>query len=216
MEILELKASERSIKGKQNARKIRNEGNLPAVVYGMGSEPMPLTINAREFYNMTHAHAGANLIIKLNLDGAKTAPTVILKEVQKNPVRDNVLHVDFHRIKLDQLIHAAVSINVVGDSVGIREGGVLNVMLRELTVEALPTDIPEVIDIDITTVGINESVKVGDIPVSDKFSILTSEDETIVSIAPPTVVEEVAPEEITEVAEGEAEAAPAEKETAAE
>ncbi len=204
MEIVELKAEKREEKGKQEARRIRNEGGLPAIVYGKGNQPLKVRVDAKEFFDLTHSGAGSNVVIKLNLASEKEPPTVILKEIQRNPVKDNVIHVDFQMIALDQKIHSNVPIVIIGDSVGLKEGGVMNVGHRELLVEALPMDVPSSIEADITDIAIGDSFRVGDVALSDKYSILNDEDDTIASIVPPAaIVEEVVEEELEEVAEGE-------------
>lgn len=197
MEILELKVEERQATGKENARKIRGQGLLPAVLYGQDSESIPLTVDARDFFNLTHSGAGAHVIIKLKMDGDKKAPTVIVKEIQRDPIRDKVLHIDFQKIALNEKIQASVPVNIIGDSVGIREGGILQHGTWELEVEALPTDIPGHIEVDITDIHVGESIRVRDLPAIEKVLIVAAEDDVIASIIPPPTLKEaaIAPEE---------------------
>jgi len=203
MEIVELKVEKREEKGKQVVGKIRREGGLPAIIDGKGSDSLKVKIDAKEFFDLTHSGVSSNVVIKLNMDGSKDSPTVILKEIQRNPVKDNVLHVDFQRIALDQRIQANVHITPVGESVGLKAGGVMNIGIRDVLIEALPTDVPSIIEADITNIDIGDSFKVKDIPLNDKYTILNAEDDTILSIVPPAAEEEVVEEGLEEVAEGE-------------
>lgn len=216
MEILELKVQERQETGKKSAKNFRYQGQLPAVLYGHDSEPMPLTVDGRDFFNLTHSAAGAHVIIKLKVEGDKKSPTVIVKEIQRDPVKNVILHVDFQKIALNETIHASVPVNIIGDSIGVREGGILQHGFWELQVEALPTDIPDHIEVDISNVHVGESFRVKDLPVMEKITLISDGADVIASVVAPTVIKEeaVAPEE-AEVAPapevvGEAEAKPEE------
>lgn len=203
MEILELAVQDRPGKGKEYARKIRSQGLLPAILYGHDRDSVPLMVSARDFFNLTHSGAGSHVIIKLKMDSEKAAPMVIVKEIQRDPIRDTILHVDFQKIALNERIQASVPVSIIGDSVGIREGGILQHGLWEVQVEALPTDIPDHVEVDISNLHVGENFRVKDLPSTDKVSIVSDPDDIIASIVPPPTLKEVA------VAPEEEEAAPA-------
>jgi large subunit ribosomal protein L25 len=196
-----LNAEPRDSVGKGAARKIRAEGRVPAVLYGPEVQPLRLSVDGRDLWHALHTDAGMNVLIDLQLDGQEylTLP----REVQRDIVRGTLLHVDFLRIRKDVAIQVDVPIHLVGESHGVKEGGVVEHHLWEVKVECLPTDVPESIEADVAALGIGDSLHVSDLKPPDKCTILTPPEETIVSVVPPPVLElpEEAPAE--EVAEGE-------------
>jgi large subunit ribosomal protein L25 len=201
---VKLKAESREVVGKGAARKIRAAGKVPAVLYGPALEPLRLAVDAKELWHALHTDAGTNVLINLAVDGETylTMP----REVQRDIVRGTLLHVDFLRIRRDVAIHVEVPIHLVGESAGVKEGGVIEHHLWELRVECLPSDVPESIEADVTRLGIGDSLHVSDLTPPPRCTILTPPEETVVSVVPPPVLEvpeEVAPEE-AEAAEAEA------------
>jgi len=183
--------------GKKAARRFRSDGIVLADLYGDDMEAMPLTVNAIEFKKLTKA-AGRHLLIKLKIDGEKDSPAAIIKEIQSDPIRDNVLHIDFLKVKMDEKIHSNVAVSIVGEAVGFKEGGIIQHGLWELRVEALPGDIPKSIEVDISELGVGEHFKVKDLAIMENIKILNPEDDDILSIIPPPTFKEeaaVAPEE---------------------
>lgn len=198
MEIIELKAQVRREKGKNKVNKLRAEGLVPANLYGYKSEPTDIVVNGRDFDHLIHSAAGTHVILKLVIDNGQS-PTVIVKETQRNPLRDDLLHVDFLSVALDEKITAAVPVSLVGDSAGVREGGILQHGLWEVQVEALPTNLPDHLEIDISNLGIGESLHASDIPLPPELALITSPDEVLASVLTPTVYkeeEEVVEEEV--------------------
>ncbi len=195
-----LRGEQRDATGKGAARKIRASGRIPGVVYGHGEKPIHVTLDERELSHTLHTDAGMNVLVDLRLDGDRLL--AMPKEVQRDHIRGQLIHVDFLRIARDEKVTVEVPINLVGDSVGVREGGVIEHHLWALRIECLPRDVPEAVDADVSGVGINESLKVGDLPAGDRFTILTSPEETIVSVVPPQVLK--VEEEVAEAVEGEA------------
>jgi large subunit ribosomal protein L25 len=198
----ELKAEKRDVAGKGAARKIRATGRVPAVLYGPQLDPMRLTVDARQLWHALHTDAGTNVLISLAVDGDTylTMP----REVQRDIVRGTLLHVDFLRIRRDVAIQVDVPIHLAGESVGVNEGGVVEHHLWELRIECLPANVPESIQADISNLAIGDSLHVSDLRIPQHLTVLTPEDETIVSVVPPPVLEvpeEAAPEE--ELPEGE-------------
>ena len=201
---VKLKAEGRGDTGKGAARKLRAEGKVPAVLYGPEIEPHRLAVDARQLWHALHTDAGVNVLIDLQLDGETylTMP----REVQRDIVRGTLLHVDFLRIRKDVAIQVDVPVHLAGESVGVKEGGVVEHHLWELRVEVLPTQVPESVEADISRLAIGDSLHVSDLHLPQHVTVLTPEEETIVSVVPPPVLqleEEVPEEEAAEVAEGE-------------
>jgi large subunit ribosomal protein L25 len=201
---VKLTAESREGVGKGAARKIRAAGKVPAVLYGPALEPMRLAVDALQLWHALHTDAGTNVLINLAVDGDTflTMP----REVQRDIVRGTLLHVDFLRIRRDVAIQVDVPVLLIGESVGVKEGGVVEHHLWELRVECLPTQVPESIEADISSLAVGDSLHVSDLSIPQHITLLTPAEETLVSVVPPPVleVEEVAPEEEEgEVPEGE-------------
>jgi large subunit ribosomal protein L25 len=201
-----LKAERRDSTGKETAHKVRAAGRVPAVVYGRGMEPIHVSVDSRELFHLLHTDAGMNVLVDLRVDGDHFL--ALPREIQRDLIRGRFIHVDFLRIARDEKITVEVPVHLVGESHGVKEGGVIEHHLWNLDVECLPTDVPTHIDADITRLGINESLKVSDLEAPERCTILTSVDEVVVSVVPPQVlrVEEVeeAAAEAVEGAEAEA------------
>ena len=212
---VDLKAEPREGVGKGAARKTRAAGKVPAVLYGPEVQPTRVSVDALELWHALHTDAGTNVLINLKVDGDSflTMP----REVQRDIVRGTLLHVDFLRIRRDVAIQVEVPIHLVGESVGVKEGGVVEHHLWELRVEVLPTDVPESVEADISALAIGDSLHVTDVKVPGNVTVITPDDETVVSVVPPPVlVVEPTPEELEAAARAEAEAEAAEGEEGAE
>jgi len=201
--------------GSREARRLRRSGQVPGVVYGGGEDPLSFQIGARELRN-TLAHAGAVLDLKL---GGASQP-VVLKEQTRHPVTGDTLHIDLLRVRLDQAISASVVIELTGgeDAPGVKEGGVLEQVTREVNIEALPTDIPDSLSYDVSAMQINDTVTLESLATPAKVTLLDDLETVLVTISPPRLQLEEEPEleEETElVGEGE-QAAEGEGEAAAE
>jgi large subunit ribosomal protein L25 len=200
-----LKAMKRDSTGKESAHKVRASGRVPAVVYGHGAHPIHVTVDSRELFHLLHTDAGANVLVDLKVDSEDilTMP----REIQRDHIRGRLLHVDFLRIDRHEKIAVQVPIHLVGDSRGVREGGVVEHHLWELHLECLPQEVPTHIEANIADLGIGDSLRVESLPVPSGATVLTSPEETVVSIVTPQVLRVA--EEAPEVAEGEEEGAPA-------
>ena len=194
----------RDSKGKGVARKIRFAGRGPGVVYGHG-DPINVTVDARELYHLLHTEAGVNVLVDLKVDGQSYL--AMPREVQRDLLRDRFIHVDFLRIARDEKISVEVPIHVVGESRGVREGGVVEHHLWSLHIECLPQDVPSSVEADISDLGIGDSLKVVDLHVPDGLTIQTSLDDMVVAVVTPQVLRVEAPVAEGEVVEGEAPAA---------
>jgi large subunit ribosomal protein L25 len=189
-----LKVAPREIFGTRATRRLRREGFVPGVVYGQGGEARPFQIAAREL--RTVLGTGQNLF-DLELDGSKAVP-VVIKEQQHHPVRGEVTHLDCLEVRLDEEIQAEVPIELEGadNAPGVREGGVLEHVTREVTVEALPTEIPEQIVVDVSEMEINDTINLASVAVPSGVKLMAEELEeiTIATLSPPRVEEEPEPE----------------------
>jgi large subunit ribosomal protein L25 len=187
--------------GKGAARKLRARGQVPAIMYGRGSDPVKLSVDSRELYHVLHTDAGMNVLIDLHVDGDQHL--ALAKEVQRDIVRGEFLHADFIKISRTEKITVRVPVAIIGDSIGVREGGVVEHHLWEIEVECLPTNVPESIEADITELNVNDSLKVSDLAIPDDVSVLTPEEESVVAVVPPPIMKLEEEEEAVEGEEGE-------------
>lgn len=197
-EAVALKADLRETIGHAN-RKLAAEGLIPAVLYGAGREPMAISISRHDF-ELYMSHHGAAGVMQLELSGEKKPVNALIKDVQYAPVKGNVVHIDFLAVRMDVAIASVAPLNFINDPVGVREGGVLTVALHEVNLEALPSDLPESIEVDVAELQIGESLHVSDIAPPSGVTLLDDAETVIASVTPPTVAVE---EEAAEVIEGE-------------
>jgi large subunit ribosomal protein L25 len=207
-----LQLQPRSAEGSRSARRMRREGLVPGVIYGGGEDPQPFAVDARVLRS-TLAHAAQ--VIEVAIDGAST--NVLIKDVQRHPVRGQAIHVDLLRVRMDQTIHATVPIEFFGaeEAPGVVEGGIFNQELREVNIEALPGDIPDSIQYDVSGLELNATVALDVLVAPQGVTLLDDPETVIATITPPTLepVEEeieteteVVGEEGVEGAEAEAQA----------
>ncbi len=179
--------------GKGVARKLRKEGLIPGVVYGRNREPQALTVDPDDLKGKLYSNA----IIDLSIDGEEE--TVMIKDFQKDVIKEDIIHVDFQHIAMDETISITVPIKLVGDAPGVREGGVLQQLMREVDIEVLPTDIPDEVELDINELTLSDSLEVSDLEVPEEVTILNSPEDVIVTIvAPSEEIEEEEEEELEE------------------
>ena len=200
----------RAAEGSRSARRLRRTGQVPGVIYGGEEEPQLFAVDARILRN-TLAHAGA--ILEVSVGGAGGIP-VLVKDVQRHPVRGEALHVDLLRVRMDEAIHTTVTLELVGADVapGVVNGGVLSQSVVELNIEALPGDIPDAVQVDVSALGINETVTLATLTPPAGVTFLDDPDETVLAtITPPS--QEPVEEEIETETElvGEAEGGAAEE-----
>jgi large subunit ribosomal protein L25 len=212
-----LSLTARAPEGSRTARRLRRSGEVPGVIYGGDGEPSHFSVDARILRN-TLAHSGA--ILDISIDGGSSAP-VLVKDLQRHPVRGDILHVDLLRVNMNEAIQTTVVIELVGSDAapGVVEGGVLSQETRELNIEALPGDIPDSIVHDVSGMEMNETLTVAAITAPPGVTLLDDPEETVVaSITPPTAepVEEEIETEPELVGEGEEAEAQAEGDTAEE
>ena len=194
MERFQLEAEAREKTGKSIARKLRREGKIPGVVYGRERNPQPLIVDPLKLKGKLDANAIVDLTIKE--DGEKSTETVMIKDYQKHVIKNELLHVDFHHISMDETITVTIPIETVGKAYGVQEGGVLQQLMREVEIECLPTDIPDKFELDITELDVGDSLQVSDLEVGDEIDLVSALDDVIVTVVTPS-------EEITEEVEEE-------------
>lgn len=174
-----LNVNSRSSEGSRAARRLRRSGRVPGVLYGGGADPVGFEADARE---LRLALAGSGAVLDLSVDGAKATP-VVLKETQRDPVRGETTHVDLLRVRLDEKIHAVVPVELTGidDAPGVKQGGVLEQITREVNVEALPTAIPESIVHEIGEMEIGETLLLSALAVPEDVTLLDDPEETVIA-----------------------------------
>jgi large subunit ribosomal protein L25 len=199
-ERIKLEVKPREHLGSRESRRLRREGLVPGVLYGTGTEPRSISIPERQLRKALTGTGGLNAILDVVLDGGSAQPS-ILKEYQHDPLRGKVIHVDLLEVRLDVAITATVSIHLVGaeDSPGVREGGALSQVAREVNVEALPMEVPEHIDLDVSSMEMGDTLRVSDVTAPDGVTLVDDPDTVVATLTMPTRVEE--PEEA--LAEGE-------------
>jgi large subunit ribosomal protein L25 len=194
MAIVPLAGQVRPGRGKGPARQARRDGLIPGVVYGHGETPVALAVPKREFDLAMKTAKGSNVIVGLKLDGG-AEQTAIIREVQRDPISYDILHLDFHLISMTEKVRLEVAVHLVGVPDGVKNGGgVLEHINRTIEIECLPTQIPGSIDADVTRLGIGDSVHVRDLVVPNA-EVLTDPDVTIATVVPPTKALETQPGE---------------------
>ena len=202
----QLAAEERSERGSRATRRLRREGYVPGVVYGAGAENLSFKVGHRD---LRAALLDGSAVLDLTVAGGETVP-VIIKEQQIHPVREEVMHIDLLQVRLDETIQSTVAIELEGveEAPGVTEGGVLEHVTRELNIEALPTDIPERITVDVSGMEIAATMHLSEIPAPQGVLFLDDPEETIIAtITAPTEIEEPEVEEEAELVGDEAEGA---------
>ncbi|MEI8344688.1 MAG: 50S ribosomal protein L25 [Candidatus Omnitrophota bacterium] len=190
MEQLTLKSVVRQATGKENAKKIRAGGQVPGTVYHKGETPVSITVEQKELARIIRSSGGENLLINLLIEGdlsKKKSRAVIVKEIQHDPVKRDILHVDFNEISLTEKIIVEVEVVGIGEPAGVKlEGGILDHSVRSLKIQCLPTDIPKHIDVDVSGVALNGTIHVRDLQLSEKIKILTDGDTLLFAVKAPT------------------------------
>jgi large subunit ribosomal protein L25 len=195
----------RTAQGKNAARRLRRAGRVPAILYGLDRPPFPIAVDPKRIDEVLRSESGKNTIFNLSLAGQDKTRAVMIKDLQRDPVSGAMVHVDFVRVDLERTVQVQVPVRLVGTADGVKtQGGTLEFVLRDVGVECLPAIIPEHLELDVTSLQINQHLSVGDLRPSEGVRLLDDPDSIIVVIAPPRV--EAAP-----VVE-EVEAAPAEPE----
>lgn len=191
-----LEASLRKELGKGPAHRVRSAGKVPAVLYGSSVDPVPVAVDAKEMTQALHTEAGANVLINLKVGGNRYL--TIPREIQKHPIRGNLVHVDFVNVARDVEIEATVPVHLTGESHGVKEGGQIDQPMYEVRIQALPAKVPPAIEVDVSELGIGESLKVADLRSPDGVTLLNDPEELVVAVTQATVMEVAAEEAAVE------------------
>ncbi len=211
MEKLELKATIRKTVGNGPARELRRQGMIPAVLYGPNSEPIMLSVVIREFEHIIKFGNIGQLLLNLVIqNGKKQTKTVMIKELQTQPVSEKLLHIDFYEVAMDQKIKVSIPVVTIGEAKGVETGGILQIVRHNVDVFCFPNEIPESIVVDISNMEIGDSLHIGDVSLDEAIELADEANFTVVTVLTPKV-EEVEEEEEEEEGE-EAEAAGEEEE----
>lgn len=179
----------RDDKGKGANRKLRAKGRIPAILYGKKTQAVSLSVDPKEIFKILHSQSGENTIFQLSVPSRESV-NCLMKEYQLEPLTHSLLHVDFYEVAMDQTLEVDVFVVTKGEAYGVKtEGGLLDIVHRELRVECLPADIPEHIEIDVTELKIGDHVRVKDLVISDKIKILNDPESVVVAVEHPRAEE---------------------------
>jgi large subunit ribosomal protein L25 len=188
-----LEATARDTFGKNEARRTRREGRVPAVLYGEGRTATPIAVEPKALLKILHSESGANTLISLKLDGAGQT-RVLVKEYQLDPITHHVLHADFYKIAMDKMLRLTIPVIVKGEPKGVKQqGGFLELIRREIEIECLPADIPEHVEVDVTELMLHQGVRVRDIATGVKWKPISDAELMLVHVIMPKVEEVAAP-----------------------
>jgi large subunit ribosomal protein L25 len=193
-------AERRTTFGRNEAIRLRQKGQIPAVLYGGKDGAEPVSVNPKELSRLLHSQSGVNTLIALKLEG--TAETrVMVKEYQLDPVTHKLLHADFYRIAMDKVLRVTVPIHLTGEAKGVKaEGGIVDFVHRDIVIEVLPADIPEHITVDVTELNLHDGVRVRDLPTGGKWKAVSEADMLIVHVVAPKAEPEPAAADAAAVA----------------
>jgi len=191
-----LTAQWRKETGKGAARTLRRQALIPAVFYGPEVDPVLLSLDYRDLEKLIRTGAGENVIIDLAIETGESTLShrAMLKEIQMDPVKQTILHVDLYEISMDKKIEVEVPITLTGTAMGVSEGGILQQVSRTLEISCLPDNIPDSFELDVTDLNIGDSLHVSDLKIPQDIEVLVEEELTIATVVPPTKVEEIEPE----------------------
>src|SRR6266704_7049397 len=198
-ERIKLTVKEREARGSADARRLRKEGFIPGVLYGKGKSSYAICVPERDLRRVLTGQGGLHAILDVVLEGQTTSHASILKDFQQDPLRGHISHIDLQEVRLDQTIQASVTVQLVGEPEGVKEGGVLSQVQREINVEALPMEIPEHIDLDVSGMAIGDTLRLADLPEREGMKYLDNPEETVLAtVTLPTREVEPEPEELPE------------------
>jgi large subunit ribosomal protein L25 len=198
-ERVRLQVKERDGRGSADSRRMRNEGLVPGVLYGRGKPPHPFSVPASELRRALSGDSGLHAILDVVLDGQKTTHPAVLKDYQQEVPSGRLAHIDLHEVRLDEAIQTQVSVELIGEPAGVKEGGVLSQVSRELNVEALPLEIPDHLELDVSGMAIGDTLRLVDLPTQEGVTYLDDPEETVLAtVTTPTVIVEPEPEELEE------------------
>ena len=208
---MKLEVREREDLGSRRTRRLRSQGLVPGVLYGKG-HTRAIVIAERELRAAMTGPSGLHAILDVVVEGQKTVHPSILADFQQDPIRGTISHIDLREVRLDQPIHAAVAIHLTGESVGVKSGGMISLVTREVNVEALPMDVPEHIDVDVTHMEVGDVLRLADVATIPNVTLLDDPQETVIAtVSVPRGFAELEEAEAAEAEAAEAEAAEGEE-----
>jgi large subunit ribosomal protein L25 len=200
MELRELTIRKRDGAGKGAAKRLRRTGQVPAILYG-GAQPVNVAVVPRDIYRLVHGREGSTQLLRVSFAESGESRMVIIRDLQYDPVSENLLHVDLQEVAMDRPIQVSVAVHHVGDAVGVRETfGILEMILREVQVSCLPGNIPAILEADVTSLRIGDVLTVKDLKAPDGVRILNDPNQAVATVAPPAAEEVAAPAVTAEVA----------------
>lgn len=177
---MKLEVRERDERGSRNTRRLRAQGIIPGVLYGKG-HARAIAVRERDLRAAVSGPSGLHAILDVVIEGQKTVHSSILADYQQDPIRGTISHIDLREIRLDQPIHASVVVQLVGESVGVKAGGMLSLVARELNVEALPAEVPEHIEVDVSALEVGDVLRLADMSAIDNVTFLDDPHETVIA-----------------------------------
>jgi large subunit ribosomal protein L25 len=195
-ERVRLQVQSRESRGSAASRRLRADGLIPGVLYGNGDKAHPFSIEERQLRRALTGDHGIHAILDVVLEGQQNAHHAVVKDYQLDPVRARLLHIDLHEVRLDQAIQTQVVVELVGEAAGQKEGGVLSQINREVRVEALPMEVPDHLELDVSAMVIGDSLRLSDLRVPDGVKLLDDSETVLATVSPPTKIEEPEPEEV--------------------
>ena len=195
MEALNLNVKHRNNNGSSSSRRSRSEGILPGILYGSENEPVAVEMDLHKVEKIVNQHSSDSVLLDIDLDGIGKV-SVLMKEIQFHPVTSEILHVDLQRVLANKPIQVDVSVELKGEPEGVKAGGLLDQVLRSITVQSLPADLIESIDVDISNLEIGDSLSICDLNISSKLTVINDQNSLVVAVNAPKV--EAAEEEVSE------------------
>ncbi len=194
MKTIELVAEVREMTGKGGARSLRRQGYIPAIFYGKDTSTQSLTLNSTELKRKLNNVRSENIIFALTIkkNGQTESKMAMLKEIQTHPLRREIIHTDFYEIAMDKKIAIRVPVHIKERAKGVEQGGIMQQVTRDIELECLPADIPEFVEVDVSSLGIGESIHVKDVNLPETLRVLEDEGLTLVTIIPPETEEKAA------------------------
>ena len=193
MNIRELSVQSRESMGKGAVGRLRRQGLVPAILYGGGSAPVTLSVTPADVQRTLQGHGAGGVLVNLRLPGDAEPRTAVVRELQYDPVRDTLIHIDFQAVRMDEEITVEVPIHAVGEAAGVKEqSGVLALLMRTVEVSCLPSLIPERIDVDVSALRIHDVVTVASLQLPEGVRVTTSASQPVATVAPPMAEEVVA------------------------
>lgn len=193
MDMRELTIRTREGVGKGPAKRLRRGGQVPAILYG-GASPVNVAVVPKDIFKLIHGHEGSTQLLKVTFEGTRDSKMAIIRDLQFDPVSEDLIHVDLQEVAMDRAIQVTVAVHHVGEAAGVKETqGILEMVLREVQISCLPGNIPELLEADVSNLRIGDVLTVKDIKVPEGVRVLTDPNQAVATVAPPAAEEVVAP-----------------------